>query len=197
MTSRLKTITFVAALSIAWVTSALAQFQAPGTVPKPTFGASITNYTTIAATPTDIFTITGSATKTVIVTFAGCSATSTAGGTMDFSLVKRTTLNTTGTSTVPATTKFDELSVAPTASLKAYSVNPGALGTSVGVAASQKLGFVPLASAGTPISWSMTDYPYTQPIILRGVNQTLAINGNGGAVPGTPSLNCSFNWIEF
>jgi hypothetical protein len=180
-----------------WVSAALAQFQAPGTAPKSTFGASITNYTTIAATPTDILTITGSATKTIIVTFAGCSATSAAGGTMDFSLVKRTTLDTTGTSTTPATTKFDELSPAPTAVLKAYSVNPGALGTSVGIIASQKLGFVPLASAGTPITWSMTDYPYTFPVTLRGINQTLAINGNGGAVPGTPSLNCSLNWIEY
>jgi hypothetical protein len=197
MLTRIKASVLAALFSLLWISAALAQFAAPGTQPKPTFGSSITNYSTIAATPTDIFTITGSATKTIIVTFAGCSGTSTGGGTMDFSLVKRTTLDTTGTSTTPATTKFDELSVAPTAVLKAYSVNPGALGTSVGIAASQKLGLVAVTAAGTPVVWSMTDYPYTQPIVLRGVNQTLAINGNGGAVPAGANIDCTFNWIEY
>jgi hypothetical protein len=190
-------------LALALVTlfpaAALAQFIQPpnSTTLYPTYRAAITGLVT-AASATDFFTIQGSATKTVYVTDMRCSGIGSTAGTPDIQVVKRSAANTTGTSTSPTVVPLDSQNAAGTAVVKAYTANPGALGAIVGVVDSYKLA-LPLAATGSEMQVGATDFlqsRFTQPIILRGVAQTLALNGNAATLAAGASLNCSATWFE-
>jgi hypothetical protein len=64
---------------------------------KATYSANILGLVSVA-TATDIFTIYGSATKTIKILRIGISATQTTGGAVNIQLIKRSTANTGGTS---------------------------------------------------------------------------------------------------
>jgi len=195
----LKSIVVAAVLTLAWVSAAMAQFQ-PTPSPKafrPTYQATFVGLVT-AASATDIVTIQGSATKIVSVTEFSCTGISTTVGTADLLLIKRSTANTTGTSTTATNVPNDSASPAATAVVKGYTANPGALGTAVGTLRSGKLA-LQLATTGlalTPLRWQFGDSPYEQPIVLRGVAQTLALNGNAATLAAGASLDCNVTWTE-
>lgn len=187
------------AMLVASLAPALAQFQ-PTPSPKafkPTYQASITGLVT-AASATDFFTIQGSATKTVTVLNLECYGTASTAATADILVIKRSAANTTGTSTTPTGVPIDSASPAATALVKAYTVNPGALGTSVGTIRATKLA-LPLPATGAVLQRLQLlfgDGPGEQGVTLRGVAQTLALNGNAATLGTGAAISCSATWTE-
>jgi len=96
----------------------------------PTYSAAIGALVTAGAA-TDIFTITGSATKTIRITRIRIGGNSTTATWHIFLGIKRSTANTGGTSTVLTRVPHDSLNAAATATIRAYTANP-TLGTTVG-----------------------------------------------------------------
>ena len=160
-----------------------------------------------AASPTDTFTITGSATKVVHVTHIEISGItdSAVPVALNVLLLRRSTANTGGTSTnSPALIPHDSTNDTATATVLAYTAVP-TTGTLVGTAnaalRSQKLmltlgtytatDFPPVA----PIVWDFSDTQGQAPV-LRGIGEVLAINLNGVTLVGTCSLNISIQWFE-
>lgn len=146
-----------------------------------------------AAAATDIFTITGSATKTVRVTEVNLQCTETTAGAVAVQLVKRSTADTGGTSSAPTRVPHDSTSPAATATVLAYTANP-TTGTLVGpVRATRENWLAPASVANAP------RMPFTLyngvPVVLRGVNEVLAVNLNGVTVTGG---NCALwtAWTE-
>ena len=148
---------------------------------------------TPAATTTDVVTLYGSATKTVRVKTVTVSGLATTAGSMDVSLIKRTAVNTAGTSTAPTIAKFDSTDATATATAKQYSVNPSALGA--GVALATKNLNMGVAGAGGTVIFDFATRN-DKALILRGVAQGLAINLNGQAVPTGGTISYAVEWEE-
>jgi hypothetical protein len=153
---------------------------------------SVVVQATPAATCTDIVTLVGSATKTVYVKRVIVSGLATTAGSMDVTLVKRTTVNTSGTATQPTIAQFDSTDAAPTAVVNLYSANP-TTGTGVGLK-NQSLNFGLTGATGQALFEFSTRND--KPLVLRGVAQCLAINLNGQAVPSGGKLSASIEWEE-
>lgn len=166
----------------------------PSDSTKTTYSASITGLVA-GALATDIFTITGSATKTVRITYFIISATSAAGSNSNVQLIKRSTANTGGTSTTPAITPHDSANAAGTAVVRAYTLNPTLLGTTVGIVRSFKefLSGVVTADAGR-CEMTFGDRP-GQAIVLRGTSEMLAVNLNATTISSS-SFNISIEFTE-
>jgi hypothetical protein len=162
---------------------------------RTTYSTSITNLAT-AATATDIFTIYGSATTVVRITRVTISATQTTAGTIGVLLIRRSSANTGGTSTSPAIAPMDSNNAAATATVKAYTVNPTGLGTTVATILSEKL-FVaaPATASGGGISIFDFGIRGTQPVVLRGVAEGLVVNLNSVTVAGS-SFCIEVEWTE-
>lgn len=152
------------------------------------------------ASATDFFTIQGSATTVVRVKSIECSGTTTAAASIAVQLVRRSTANTTGTSTSPSLVPSDTTDPAGTALVKAYTANPGALGTIVGgplragILTTTTLASSPIEQ--TPaLGWTFGMNNDKEPT-LRGVAQTLALNLNGASISAGALLTCDVEWIE-
>lgn len=149
-----------------------------------------------AASATDVFTLAGSASKTVRVTRVSVSGTQTTAGEVDIQLLKRSTADTGGTSTAPAAVPHDSADAAATATVAAYTANPAVLGTLVGSIRTRK---AQIGSPATVTSQSETEWLFgnrpAQAVVLRGTAQVLAVNLNGVTVTGG-SLNVSIEWTE-
>ncbi len=152
---------------------------------------------TPASSPTDVFTITGSATKTIRVTRIAFTMNQTTSSARDVLVIKRSTANSGGTSTLLNNVPVDSQNAAATATVRSYTTNP-TLGTSVGTIRSRKV-FVATLTGNNSNSdevllefGSRTD---TQNLVLRGTNEVLSINLNGVTSTGN-SASCSVEWIE-
>lgn len=153
------------------------------------------------ATPTDLATITGSATKTIYVTKVKLSCTQTTAGINAFFLVKRSGADLTGTSDDLTEVPHDSRSPAASATVLDYTANPGTLGTTVGsVHAAHVLCPAPASvssSSGRIFDFGEpTSISFAQPIVLRGITQVLAINFAGAALPTGLSVIAGFEWYE-
>jgi len=142
---------------------------------KPTFYAS--NTFTPAATPTDLVTLYGSASKTVRVVSFRITTTNTAAGSQQFFLIKRSAVNTTGTFVAGNAVPADSTDVA-TATVGHYTANPGALGTSAG-----NLNIMRVASpAAIPASFAgvVTDAGFDMlPAVPQAIlDKMITLNGN-------------------
>ena len=158
-----------------------------------TYAAAVTGLVT-AASATDVFTITGSATKLIKITRINIDGTTTAAATISIQLIKRSTANSAGTSTTPAAVPYDSSSSAATAVVRAYTANP-TLGTTVGTLRSDRV-FVPLATAsGDEMVYEFGPAKATQSITLRGTNEVLAVNFSATTVAG-PLFNIAVEWTE-
>ena len=153
----------------------------------------------LAAAATDIFTITGSTTKTVRVTqilfFGSAGSTQRA----MVRLLLRSAANTGGVTQAPTIAPHDQNNAAVTAPVVAYTANPASLGTQVGTLGSFQVVFLAGAGAGTSSPDTTILFglnPWAQPITLRGVAQVLAINMNGATVTGNTSGIANVTWIE-
>lgn len=147
-----------------------------------------------AASATDVFTITGSASTTVRVTRISFTGTQTTGAMRDVLIIKRSAANTNGTSATPNRVPHDSNFPAATAVVRNYTANPSALGAAVGTIRSQKV----LISAATAVAgefivdWGPRN---SQAPVLRGTSELLAINLNGVTSTGN-SLSISIEWTE-
>ena len=163
------------------------------TRPK-TYSAAVVGLVASATTPTDIFTIYGSSTKTIRITRIALTATQTTAAQRDVLLIKRSTANTGGTSTAVNAVPHDSTSSAATASVKSYTLNPTALGTAVGTLRSRKvyIGTTTGNSDELIIEFGPIN---AQEIILRGTAEGLAINLNSIASTGN-LFDISIEWTE-
>lgn len=147
-----------------------------------------------AASATDIFTITGSATKTVRVTEFTLQCTETTAGAVGIQLLKRSAANTGGTSTAPTRVPHDSTSAAATATVLAYTANPSGLGALVGLVRATRETWLAPASVASASRNPFTLYNGL-PVVLRGTGEVLAANLNAVTVTGG---NCAIwtTWTE-
>lgn len=171
------------------LTTATPLFSASGIVTRPlpfeplTYSAASVAFVPPASAATDIFTLTGSATKTIRIHKIRISGTTTSGSPIkiNVSLVKRSTANTGGTRVAVAVVPHDSNNVAATATVGHYTANP-VLGTLIGAVRAVSVGITSQGLVGGDLEFH---YDATsQPLILRGVNEQLAISLNGGSVTG-------------
>lgn len=151
---------------------------------KATYSAGITGLVS-AASATDLFTVTGSATKTVRITRLEISGEATTAAPVQIVLLKRSTANTLGTSSAPTLAPHDSANVAATATVLAYTANP----TTGTLVANLKTEYVYLSAPGTStggpekIFFNFGDRPEQCPV-LRGINEVYAVNLNGVTITG-------------
>lgn len=155
---------------------------------------SATKIFTLAASPTDVFTITGSASKTIKILSFTYSATKTANGFGNITLILRSAANTGGTSTTPTVAKYDSNNATGTAVVRAYTANPSALGATAGDIFSTRFFYSGLSVLADRLLLNF-DNGTMQPITLRGTSQLLAVN-MGGVTQAGNSVAASFTWSE-
>jgi len=170
---------------------------------KSTYTASVTNYIPYA-NATDVVCISGSATKTIRIYRVHISGTANPANTTntnyDIFLIKRSTLNTGDTPTAVASIPHDSANPAATAAVTRYSSLP-VLGTAVGTVRQESL-FVSTGSKGGDnpvqpgsfVDMEFATHPNLQPIVLRGVNESLCLNFNGISI--LANLEIDIMWTE-
>lgn len=159
---------------------------------KASYSASILGLT-VATLATDIFTLTGSATKIVRIKRIQVSATQTTGGTANIVALKRSAANTAGTSTTPTAVPLDSTFSAATAVVRAYTANPSALGALVGNLRTAKLAIPTVTGSSVLLDWRFGDG--VSPIILRSAAELFALNLNGTTLAGS-SFDIFIEWTE-
>ncbi|MBC7564852.1 hypothetical protein H7100_01305 [Candidatus Saccharibacteria bacterium] len=162
--------------------------------PPATYSASITGLAS-GTLAVDIFTLTGSATKTVYITRIDIDGTLTTAAQVMVLIIKRSTADTGGVSTAPTRVPLDSLSAAATATVLAYTSNPSP-GTAIGTTTATRV-FLPGAATATDAQGISIIYGQAgeQQMILRGINQVLAVNLNTVTLTGA-SLNINIEWTE-
>lgn len=162
---------------------------------NPTFAAS-SAFFTAAASPTDVFTVTGSASKTVKILKVYVALSNSAmvlGAPNQFAVVKRSSANTGGTSTSITPVPLDSNDTA-TATAANYTANPTGLGTLAGqVSTAVITGHVSMASGvsttSAPNQVCLFDADkYGKAITLRGTAQQCSVNILTGTLTGTAPL---------
>lgn len=171
---------------------------------KQTYSAS--GSFTPVATPTDLVTIYGSATKTIRVLSMQIGTVNTAAGSQIFHLIKRSAVNTTGTFVAGTAVPHDSTNGAATATVGHYTANPGGLGAAVGTLNIKKVAstvVTPTSFAGVREESQVEMLPKAaeghflhQPVTLIGVAQGLAINFNGVALVAGQIHTWSITWTE-
>lgn len=172
---------------------------------RSTYSATITKLVP-GSGPNDVFIISGSASTTVRVNRVEVSMVQTTGpfvGTYSVMLLRRSTQTTGGTFVNPAKIPHDPSDPAATAGIVAWSTNPTSLGTLLGPIRSAKLYLTssnaspstqPAVNFSPNLSWDFGTRN-NKPIILRSVNDALALNLSGTTVTGG-SLDISVEWSE-
>jgi hypothetical protein len=152
---------------------------------------------TIAANPTDWITLTPGAARVVGITNVMFFGTCPTPVTIDILLLKRSALNTGGTSSSVAATPTDEVptGLASNASVLVYTANPSILGTLVGVAAAPiKLNLGPPGAAGfASLDFGTRNVPALK---LRSANHQFAVNLNGVSLPPNALISCRIEEYE-
>ncbi len=160
---------------------------------RATYSAAVVNQAT-GLLATDIFTITGSASKTIRVTKVEVSAFSGGNSNNTVVLLKRSTANTGGTSAAQTAVPHDSASAAATATVLAYTVNP-TTGTLVGNLVTRRMSTPATNSASQSSETLFAAGRPAQAIVLRGVNEVLAVNLNGTTIAGD-GFNIAIEWTE-
>lgn len=155
---------------------------------------------TAYTTPTDLFCLSGSASKTVYVTMFGQAGNATAATLETTYFIKRSAANTGGTSTTPTPVSIDSTNAAATAVMTVYTAAPS-LGTAVGTLAIVTFNFAALTAPGTfsnIYTFATTEglNTYQQPITLRGTSESLCANFNGAAWPLGGTDLITVEWTE-
>ena len=160
-----------------------------------TYSATSAIAFTAAATPTDIFTIYGSATRTIKILRIGFSATQTTAATANIVLIKRSAANTGGTIATATSVPHDAADPTATATIVNYTANATALGAAVGTVKALRA-YIPAPATATPQTFYEIIFGGNnneKPIILRGTSQGLAINLNSTTITG----NLFTCWVEY
>jgi hypothetical protein len=161
----------------------------------PTYSGGIVAFTP-QATPQDFFTLTGNALVICKLRIVEVWIGATAAAAMELQLVLNSAPDTGGTAAVPVAVPLDQNDIAASCALAAYSVAPTA-GTTLGPIAVGRVSGPILAGAGTvtPLVWNFSGYNDKCPT-LRNVNQQVALNGNGAALPSGIKFSIRFTWTE-
>lgn len=151
-----------------------------------------------AAAATDFVEIIGAANKIIEVVSIRIGGTLSATLSHKFFLIKRSAVNTGGTSTSQTITPLDSTSAACSATIKAYTANPAGLGTAVGTVMADYFTFQSAASTGyrSANEFFLNCHPSSQPVTLLSATQTLCINLDG-ASPSTPSFEITVTLREY
>lgn len=176
------------------LSNALPVMQANST--KATYTTVVAPFTPVA-TPTDIFILPGSATKTVKVLKVTLTSVQGTTGLNEWLLLKRSTANSGGTSSATTIIPVDSNSSAATAAPLKYTGNP-TTGTSLGsvvdtYVVSPKTDST--ASART-VLYDASTQAQGEPITLRGVAEGLALNFAGAAVPASMAVGLEVTFSE-
>ena len=157
----------------------------------PSYDAAVVGLVPAAAA-TDIACLTAGSTKTLYVSHISASGTATAATVVDIVLVRRSTVDTGGTSAAATVVPRVSTSAAGTGVLTTWTVNPAALGTLVGNVDASKLTLVTTAATQpyTIDNGVITTQPYT----ISGT-QALCINYNAQTVAGN-NIDIHFTWSE-
>lgn len=159
---------------------------------KPTYSATSGMFT-VASAATDVCSVAGSATKTVKVRRVSISAVATAVVTEPVELIKRSAVVSGGTQTADPVTTYDSINVASTVLAEHFTGNP-TVGASVGPIAFNFIGFANFTTGlGTQFIFELGQRG--QPVVLRGVAQSLTVNLLG-ITPSGAQMNCTFEWTE-
>jgi len=148
-----------------------------------------------ATTATDVYLISGSASKTVRIHKIRISGTTTSGSPIKCTirLIKRSTANTAGTAVISTIVPHDSTNAAATAVAKHYTANP-TVGASAGDIRAVTNSFQAAGLTVGSIEFNF-DNDGGQPVILRGVAENLAVNLNSTTVTGGV-LSVSVEWSE-
>lgn len=164
---------------------------------RAAYGYSVVGYSTIAANPTDVFTINGSASKVIRIRQIQISGYATSASSTQLNIIRRSTANTGGTATNPTPGKRDTNDDTATATLSFYSVNPTGLGTSAGTIDGGRLGLV-AATGASQIDRMNFQYGWLneKAPVLRGATDILALNFGGVAMAAGAVLDIAIWWTE-
>jgi len=147
---------------------------------------------TPAASATDIFTITGVASKTIMITKIIFSATQTAGGTFNVSLIKRSTANTSGTAQDMTAVPLDASDAAAGSIVRYYTANP-TLGTTI--ASIETVPIFCSATTAQPEKYEFNFGENGKPVILNSASQALSLNFGGVTMTGGACF-VTIQWTE-
>ncbi|MGP0093066.1 MAG: hypothetical protein ACLPKB_24455 [Xanthobacteraceae bacterium] len=161
----------------------------------PTYSAATVAYAPYASA-TDIFSISGSASKVVRLKRIAVSGRSTAASNIDVALVKRTTADSGGSPTA-LTAVLHDTTVNPAASavISTYAAAPTTTGGVTLRAQQSNLSAAGSGGAATPVEWHFGDVN-DQAVVLRGTAEQIAVNLGGGSVPAGATLNLFVEWSE-
>lgn len=148
----------------------------------PTYAAAFSNIT-VASAATDVWCIEGSASRRIKIIRFFAYGTKGTGSTERFNIIKRSALNTGGTSSLATNVSFDSTSTSPTAKVRAYTVNPTGLGTSVGLIYSNQMA-VPGRGSSNRAGHIDLDFKSNQhkPLMLRGATEAICLNFLGNTM---------------
>jgi len=151
-----------------------------------------------AGAATDIFTIRGSATKTIKITQIDIDGGATTTSSNNVVLIKRVTANTGGTFNVLTPTRYDTNTAGGTATVGYYTTNPTVLGTpqgTTGIISAYRVTFLAAAAAATTLVTLDFQKNGAGSIVLNSATESLCINMNGATVAGN-SININIEWTE-
>lgn len=162
---------------------------------RATYGAYV-NWSTFAAAPTDIFTITGSANKLVRIKSIHISGSASSATNLLVYLVRRSAANTGGAFNTLTPVRHDLSDDAPTATAGNYTANPSALGTTIGTVHGGRINLAPAANGS--IDRLTFDYGWVndKALLLNGATNVLAINLGGQSWPSGGALDIDISWVE-
>lgn len=154
---------------------------------------------TPVATPTVVFQIAGSATKTVRVKKIAVHGSATAYGQMPCTLYRASDAGTVGSAVLTAISagKADSGSAAATAVVATVgTANYTTVPLAAGIIGARRVDFAPLTTAATSSGSAATVWTFDRAVVLRGVAEILAINFNSTAVVSGGVLDLEVEWEE-
>ncbi len=165
---------------------------------KASYSAAVSGFVCAAGT-TDLIVIQGSATKIIRITKVSISGTTTAGSgfSINSTLIRRSTANIGGTLASMSAVPHDTADASGTAAVKYYTANPTTLGTQVGILTANRISFPQAGANGLGVNANEIDFGVrpAKAIVLRGVNEYLALNFGGITITG-PVVSCTIEWTE-
>lgn len=183
-----------AILVLGYINSAPAQMPAAAPLTGATYSAGAASYTGYAS-PTDFFSIKGSATKTISIINIRLSGYATANNNIPVALLKRSTADTGGTPTTLTNVPLDSIFPTATATIVTYAAAP-TVGTLVGALCACQVELPSTSGVGgTIMEWNFNRNG-ASPLVLRGANEMVALNAYGVSFPAGTNLNITVTWIE-
>jgi len=149
------------------------------------------------ASATDWLSLIGVTGKKVQLRWLQIGGTAAAARSQPVALIRRSTLNTSGTSSSPTPVPIDSADGAAGATLKLWSANP-TLGTSAGLVDGGSLALVVLASLQDRLSFSYEQTTLKDPAVNNS-NESLNVNFAQGTpvnTIATDKLDVSMQWTE-